>query len=336
MSHEAAILPSLGSKLSLESRPTPVPGPSQILIRNHAIAINPADWKMPEYGLFIQSYPTVLGSDVAGTIEKVGNGVTKFKPGDRVTGFAAMLLTGQPDEGAFQAYTIVNENVTAKLPDGMSFQEGATLPMGFATAGSGVFSKLQVPRTKSSGGFLVWGASGSVGSAVVQIAASLGYTVFAICSKRNFDSVKKIGATAAFDYNDKTVIEDVVAAAKSAGTDIKFAYDSISENGSAPQAAAILDAFGGGRLCVVLSYPTDASRYEKVEVSDVFALNLVSDERELGGWLFNDWLQAKLQDGSYKISPEIQIAGKGLESLQNALEVLKKGVSGKKLVVALA
>lgn len=336
MSHEAAFLQSKGSKLSLASRPTPVPGLGQVLIRNHAIAINPIDWKMPEFGMYVQSYPTVIGSDVAGTIEKVGDKVAKFQPGDRVTGYSAMLLTGQPDEGAFQAYTIVNENVTAKLPQGMSFEEGATLPMAVGTAGSGVFSKLKIPRTKSSGGFLVWGASGSVGSAVVQIAAALGYTVIAVCSKRNFDAVKKIGATAAFDYNEKTVVEDVVGAAKSAGTDIKFAYDSISEHGSAPQAAAILDAFGGGKLCVVRSYPPDAPKYDKVETSVVFALNLVSDEKELGRWLFNDWLQAKLHEGSYKISPEVQIVGKGLGSLQDALEVLKKGVSGKKLVVPLA
>ena len=336
MSHEAAFLQSKGSKLSLASRPTPLPGSGQVLIRNHAIAINPVDWKMPEFGILIQSYPTVIGSDVAGTIEKVGDNVTKFQPGDRVSGFSAMLVTGQPDEGAFQAYTVVNEHVVARLPQGMSFEEGATLPMAVGTAGSGTFGNLKVPRTKSSGGFLVWGASGSVGSAVVQIAASMGYTVFAICSKRNFDAVKKIGATAAFDYKEKTVVEDVVAAAKSTGTDVKFAYDAISEQGSAPQAAAILDAFGGGKLCVVVHYPPDAPRYDKVEISHVFALNLVSDEKELGGWLFNDWLQTKLQDGSYKISPEVQIVGKGLGSLQEALEVLKQGVSGKKLVVPLA
>ena len=335
MSHGAAILLAKGRGLSIESRTTPTPSPGQILIHNHAIAINPADWKMQESDHFIQSYPTVLGSDVAGVVDSVGADVTRFKPGDRVIGYAAMLITGQPGEGAFQSFTIVNEIVTTKLPDSMSFEEGATLPMAIGTAGAGIFSNLRVPRTQSSGGFLVWGASGSVGAATVQVAASLGYTVFAVCSKRNFDAVKRIGARAAFDYHESTVVEDVVQAAQSAGVEIKIAYDSISEHGSAPQAAAILDAFGGGKLCVVIPYPPDAPKYENVQISHVFALNVVTKEKELGAWLFNDWLQTKLHDGSYKISPDVQIVGKGLESIQDALELLKKGVSSKKLVVPL-
>ena len=336
MSHDAAVLRSKGSKLSVESRPTPTPGPSQVLIRNHAVALNPADWKMQDIGFAIRSYPTVLGSDVAGTIEKVGDNISKFIPGDRVTGFAAVLGTSQPDDGAFQTYSVVNENLIAKLPNDMSFEEGSTLPMAVGTAGQGMFSALRMPRTAASGGFLVWGASGSVGASVVQVAVSLGYTVFAVCSKQNFDAVKAIGATAAFDYKEKTIVNDVVAAAKSAGTEIKIAYDCISEHGSAPQSAAILDAFGGGKLAVVQPYPEDAPKYENVQLAAVFALTIADADKELGAWLFNDWLQGKLQDGTYKISPEVQVMGHGLEVIQDAMDVLRKGVSAKKLVVTLA
>ena len=62
----------------------PKPGPDDVVIKNHAVAINPVDWKIQDYGLFIQSWPNVLGEDVAGEIHEVGSNVTKFKKGDRV------------------------------------------------------------------------------------------------------------------------------------------------------------------------------------------------------------------------------------------------------------
>ena len=68
----------------------------------------------------------------------------------------------------------------------------------------------------------------------------------------------------------------------------------------------------------------------------MFALTIADADKELGAWLFNDWLQGKLQDGTYKISPEVQVMGHGLKVIQDTMDVLRKGVSAKKLVVTLA
>ena len=177
MSNQAAVLKEAKARLIIEERPIPKPGQDEILVKNAALATNPVDWKMQDSGYFIDSYPTILGSDVAGTVEGVGSGVTHFKNGDRVTGFADVLGSKDLDHAAFQRYTILKACAAAKLPSSLSFEEGSILPMSIATAGVGVFDSLGVsrPPEKQQGGFLVWGASSSVGSAAVREYHSLSF-----------------------------------------------------------------------------------------------------------------------------------------------------------------
>ncbi len=79
----AAVLESAGARLKTVTRPIPIPGVNEIVVRNHAIAANPVDWKMQDYGFAIKDYPVVLGSDSCGVITAVGPSVKKFKVGDR-------------------------------------------------------------------------------------------------------------------------------------------------------------------------------------------------------------------------------------------------------------
>ena len=170
MSNQAAVLSEAKARLTIQDRPIPNPGQDEILVKNAAIATNPVDWKMQEFGVLIESYPTILGSDVAGTVEAVGTGVTHFVKGDRVTGLANVIISKKSENGAFQEFTILKACATAKLPSSVSWEQGAILPMSIATAGSGFFSILGVPGppAEQQGGFLVWGASSSVGSAAVR------------------------------------------------------------------------------------------------------------------------------------------------------------------------
>jgi NADPH:quinone reductase-like Zn-dependent oxidoreductase len=82
--------------LKIVERPIPTPGPGELVIRNHAIAANPIDWKIQDYNLFINQYPNVLGSDSCGVVTAVGSGVTLFKVGDRATGFAGSIKLTRP------------------------------------------------------------------------------------------------------------------------------------------------------------------------------------------------------------------------------------------------
>ena len=174
MSNQAAVLKEAKARLILEERSIPQPEQDEVLVKNVALATNPADWKMQESGFFIDSYPIILGSDVAGSIEEVGSNVTRFKKGDRVAGFADVLISKKPEHAAFQQYTILAECATTKLPNSVSFEAGSVLPMSIATAGIGIFQSLKIPRppAKQHGGFLVWGASSSVGTAAVQVRPS--------------------------------------------------------------------------------------------------------------------------------------------------------------------
>lgn len=337
MSNQAAVLKEAKATLTVEERPIPKPGADEMLVKNAAVATNPVDWKMQSTGLAIASYPTILGSDIAGTVEDVGSKVTHFKKGDRVTGFARVLSSKNPDHGAFQQYTILQECASTKLPEFMSFEEGSILPMSIATAGLGIFLAMDIPRPprKQQGGFLVWGASSSVGSAVVQITKALGYTVYAVCSPRHSAYVQKLGAHETFDYNDSSIVKNITKSLKASNQQIVMGYDAVSEKGSSPMCAEIISSFGGGKLCTTLPYPEDAAKPAGVETVSTFAARVTSDAQDFGRWLFNEWLEKALADKTYVPSPAVETVEGGISAIQKALDIHKKGLSGKKLVVTL-
>ena len=157
MSNQAAVLKEEQADLTIEERPIPEAGPSDVVVKNHALATNPVDWKMQHFGVFLEKYPAILGSDVSGVVDSVGSDVKHFRKGDRVTGFADALLSKDPQNGAFQQYSLVKECALAKIPDSMSFEEGSILPMSVATAAVGIFLSMGIPRppAKQQGGFLV-------------------------------------------------------------------------------------------------------------------------------------------------------------------------------------
>ncbi|KAL8673640.1 MAG: hypothetical protein Q9168_001946 [Polycauliona sp. 1 TL-2023] len=352
----AAVIPEAKARLQVQERPIPQPQGSEIVVKNGAVATNPVDWKIQDKAFFVEKYPNVLatdilgtvekypnvlGTDISGTVEAIGPEVKRFKKGDRVTGFAA-LASQNIDHGAFQQYTIVYENVAAKIPDGMSFDEGAILPMAIATAGLGIFFNLGIPRPttgtekKQSGGFLVWGASSSVGSAAVQIARWLGYTVYAVARPHHHSKIREYGATHVFDYNDSNVLTNIANAAKTAGDTISIAFDAISENGTAEQVVSVLEKQGGGKLVLTLPFPETAKKPDNVEISNTAAYRVTLDLKELGAWLFNDFLENSLADKTFVPSPAIERVEGGIASVQKALDLHKKGLSGKKLVIPLA
>ena len=340
MSNIAAVIPEARARLQIQERPIPKPQGSEILVKNAALATNPVDWKIQDYALFVIKYPNVLGSDISGTIEALGPEAKRFKKGDRVTGYASSLSNQDPNHGAFQQYTLLNQNATAKIPDSMSFEEGAILPMAVATAGVGIFLNLGIPRPtgtqKQSGGFLVWGASSSVGSAAVQIAQSLGYTVYAVASPHHHTKTREYGASHVFDYNDSSVLTNIVNAAKESDDIIKFAFDAISENGTSEQVASVLEQQGGGKLVTTIPFPEAAKKPDNVEISATAAYRINTDAKEFGAWLFNDFLETSLVNKTFVPSPAIEKVEGGIASVEKAWDLHRKGLSGKKLVITLS
>ena len=183
--------------LSFEEAPMPEVGDCDVLVKVHASSANPYDWHMlrgepyllrMSEGVRRPKSPD-MGIDVVGTVVAVGKSVTRFATGDSVFGIA---------RGAFAEYAAAAEKRLAAKPDAMTFESAASLPCAGNTALLAVRDKGQV----SSGmRVLVNGASGGVGSFAVQIAKSLGADVTGVCSTRNVELVKSIGATEVIDYS---------------------------------------------------------------------------------------------------------------------------------------
>ena len=142
-SHTAAVLPSKGSPLTITTTPTPAPGPTELLISVHSIALNPIDIYMRDAGFMISTYPAIIGSDVAGTLISSGSSVASSAPkvGSRVAAFAPCFpKRGAPDYGAFQQKVLVPAAAAVLLPDHVTMNEGAVLPMAVQTAWAGFYS----------------------------------------------------------------------------------------------------------------------------------------------------------------------------------------------------
>ncbi|KAI0138707.1 GroES-like protein [Hypoxylon sp. NC0597] len=321
----------------VEPAPLWTPEANEILVKNHAVAINPIDGSLQASGWWPLNYPTMLGQDVAGVVAAVGPGVTSFKVGDRVVGHAVGMATKRDQDNGFQEYTILQTNMTATLPDHISFEKASVLPLCLSTAACALYQethhKLQlptVPPQKPTGKtFIVWGGSSGVGSNAIQLAVNSGYEVITTASPKNFEYTKKLGASQVFDYASPTVQEDLINALK--GKTSAGALDCI---GGAPQ--GILQqvlAKSEGSKAVASTKRGWPEPPEGVVMYSIFGTTL--KDNFVGKAIYNDFLPAALKAGTFVPAPEPIVVGKGLDKIQEAVDLVKKGVSAAKLVVSL-
>ncbi|KAL8700332.1 MAG: hypothetical protein Q9201_005502 [Fulgogasparrea decipioides] len=336
--HAAAILEAKGSPLSVVSRPTPNPRPNEVLVKVQSIALNPIDYHMRDSGFVIDSYPAVVGSDVGGTIVSTGSSVS-LKTGTRVAAFApTFFVRGAPDYGAFQAKALIPAANVTPLPDNVSFNEASLLGMSVVTAWSG-WSTLGLPlrdtvyTAADKKGMLVWSGASSIGSAAVQIAKSLGFTVYATASEKHHDYIKTWGAKEVFNYKDEAVVEKILGAAKNDGVSVEFAFDAAGQVRSCLDVLKEFKHAGKPQLATAIPISDQTPKEDGVGVKFVAA---PADEKERTAFfdfVMKNWLKEKLEMGEYKPSPGIRVVGKGLEDLNKGLDELKAGVSGVKLVL---
>ncbi|KAF4987224.1 hypothetical protein FDECE_15535 [Fusarium decemcellulare] len=338
----AAVLPERQGHLTVLERPIPSPGQGELLVRNEAVAANPSDWKVQSLGVIVNQFPAVLGSDLAGVVVSVGPGVTRFRAGDRVMAFALGMVSGNNDAAALQTYTLVNEAATSHLPRNLTFQQGATLPVGMTTASIALFADLQLPmrerRIDEQGAILIWSGASAVGVAAVQIAHALGWPVYVTASPKHHAWLKELGAADVWDYRDPRVAQHIGQAAKTAGFKIRGAIDARSEDTSFDLVAATLiaaDSTSGAKVSTVLPWPADKPSPEGAEVFSINCFRFVKDRRDIGRWLFNSWLQKALEDEIIKPAPKPRVIEGGLKEAQSMLDALKAGVSGEKLVLTI-
>jgi NADPH:quinone reductase-like Zn-dependent oxidoreductase len=189
--------------LELKEIAKPTPKDNEVLIKIRAAAANPADWHLMraepflarlENGL-LKPKNSRLGADVAGRVEAVGSNVTQFRVGDEVFGELSLNALG-----SFAEYVCVTEELVALKPANLSFEEAAAVPLAAFTALQGLRDKGQI---QSGQKVLINGASGGVGTFAVQIAKSFGTEVTGVCSTRNLELVRSIGADHVIDYTQE-------------------------------------------------------------------------------------------------------------------------------------
>ncbi len=181
--------------LQVQELTEPVPKPDEVLVKIAAASINPIDWKIRRGDLRLLSgfkFPHLLGSDFAGVIEAVGEQVRDFQTGDEVYGSLSPLVGG-----AYAQYVSVRADVIALKPKTATFAQAAAVPIAGLTA---LQSLCDLGHLEAGDKVLVNGASGGVGTFAIQIASALGATVTGVCSAKNLELVKQLGAERTIDY----------------------------------------------------------------------------------------------------------------------------------------
>jgi NADPH:quinone reductase-like Zn-dependent oxidoreductase len=216
----ALIVDVANGPLRLVSIPRPVPGPGQVLVRIKASGVNPLDGKIRsgQAAHARQPLPAVLGMDLAGTIDALGEGVSGWLPGDEVYAMATGIGGAQ---GSLAQFAVVDARLLAHKPGNLSMRETAGLPLVLITAWEGLVDRA---RVRAGQKVLIHGGAGGVGHVAVQIARAFGAEVFATGSAGQQAIIESFGATF-IDYR-KSSVEDYVAE-HTGGEGFDIVYDTV-------------------------------------------------------------------------------------------------------------
>ncbi|CAI7625232.1 unnamed protein product [Penicillium glandicola] len=277
-------------------RESPIPSQiadEEIVVKVHAWAMNPADAMVQDIPLPFITYPLILGEDITGTVESI--------------------------------------------PDSMSFTDASVFPLCIATAAHGLFSKdylgLPFPTTSTASNstgkyILIWGGSSGVGSNAIQLCKAAGFEVITSCSARNAEYVKGLGADKVFYYTDADAIDQVVAELD------KSECVGILQAAGEPGPSCQVAHRSKQTLRVAATNPVpEGAAPEGVEANMIFASGGAVIYHETNPATFAGYLPEALAEGTYQVAPAPEVVStKGLEGIQEALDLLKKGVSARKLV----
>ncbi len=305
-------------QLKIQEVEKPQPGPQDVLIKILATSVNKADWFLLNgkpfpvrlmAGMFSPKNQ-ILGADVAGVVEKVGDQVKQFKPGDEVFGD----LSGA-GFGGFAEYVIANEKLLVIKPAGSTFEEASTLGMAAVTALQGLRDKGKIGKGQK---LLINGASGGVGSFAVQIAKFYGAEVTAVCSTSKIDLACRLGADHVIDYTK----EDF--------TRSDTQYDLIFDVAGKRKLKDLTKVLKNGGRLVTAAFSMEAilqgpwiSAFQGKKISSLLATTTQKDLQ---------FLRNMVEDG--KVKPVLDRTFT-LDDVPAALELMGSGHSGGKIVITI-
>ena len=297
-------------------RPVPAPGPGDLLVRVQAVSINPVDTKV-RAGLALGA-TRQLGWDAAGTVEAVGEQVTRFRVGDEVWYAGDITRDGTNTE-----LHLVDERIVGRRPRSLSWSEAAAMPLTAITAWESLFDRMRLTN-ESSGSLLVLGGAGGVGSVLIQLAKALtGVSVIATASRaESRDWVKRMGADFVIDHHD---LVDGVRDADPDG--VKWVFTPFTA-GNVEAFAEVLQPFGH---VVAIDEPAQLDLRPLKAKSIAFHWELMftrpmfqtPDMSEQGRLL--DEVARLVDAGTIQSSLTTQIAGLGPESLRRGHQIVAGG-----------
>ncbi|KAF4768055.1 hypothetical protein N7455_000357 [Penicillium solitum] len=315
-----------------------IPTPDHLIIKVHVSGSNPKDWAVAE------RFPGInQGDDIAGIVHSVGSNVTEFRPGDRVASFHEMLSP----HGSYGEYAVGRADTTFHIPEQVSFEEAATIPLAGMTAALGLYQRLNLPLpwrpAQNRLPLVIYGAASAVGAFAVKL-ASLSNIHPLICVAGQGGSfvetlIDRSKGDTVVDYRNGD--DAVVASLREAlgdGEKLEYAFDAVTGKGSYQNLTKVLDAHIG-KIAVVLArkeYETipDSVELSYTQVGRVHSSSYpgIKREKRLVGALNDEdfgsmmykFFARGLSKGWFKGHPYEVVPG-GLEGIERALHDLKAG-----------
>jgi NADPH:quinone reductase-like Zn-dependent oxidoreductase len=262
---KAIVIEKYGSKEELIEKevPKPVPKEGEVQIEMHAASVNPIDWKLRAgylQEMLPFSFPIILGWDAAGVVSEIGPGVSTVSVGDRV--FVRPETTA---EGTYAEYIVTHEHLLAKIPDNISFEEAAAVPLAGLTAYQCLVDFAQL---RAGDKVLIHAGSGGVGSLGIQIAKSLGYFVATTGSSKNEEFLESLGADIVIKYDQQDFQQEL--------KDYDLVVDTM---GGEIQAKSFQVLKKGGTLVSIVQ-PPDEKKAEEMGINAKFHL-LIPNGKQL-------------------------------------------------------
>jgi NADPH2:quinone reductase len=305
--------------LRLEELPTPKPSKGEVLVRVHAIGVNPYDTYMRAGTYPLKPpLPYTPGSDAGGTVEATGEGVSKVKPGDRI-------YTAQTITGAYAEYTLALEQQVHPLPERIAYKQGAGLWVPYGTAYHALHHQA---KARASETVLVHGASGGVGIAALQIARATGLHVLGTAgTPKGLELVKREGAHRVFNHRDVGYQEEILQATANRGADIIL---EMLANVNLSSDTKLLANNGrviviGSRGEVTINPRELMSRRASIRAFTLWAIT-PAEEADIHAGLF-----AGLENGTLRpiVGKELRLA----EAARAHKEILEAGSAGKVVLI---
>lgn len=321
----------------VEDHPLPELNENDILVENKAVGLNPIDWKGKKYGFGIYHFPWINGRESSGIVVKTGSSIKPdlIQNGDRVIVSSTSYRDNRTS--TFQQYTAIDSRLVWKLPERFSFEDGATIGVGLATAGVILYDSfkfaLKTDAEKLKGTIVIWGGATVVGLYLTQLAKIHGLKIISIASLDHQEYLEQIGSDHIVDRHlpEAKIIEKVLALE----SDINYGVDCVSKQ-SAESVIKILEkssetSTSKPLFSAIVGKPKDIT--DSVDVRDVTIKNFHEDVQfgknfvDLTTHYFDQDLVKPIRFKHYK---------GGLHLIDDALKDLERvGAKGEKFVVSL-